>query len=148
MNNQPQQPSNQSEDRQNLLLLLKDAQRRFGYLSDQLMCELAESVGVTVSEIYGVATFYSFISTRPKGRNVIRVCKGLPCCLKNYHLIVSSIEDAIGISVGETTPDDRFSFELVNCIGACDGAPAMLINSDLHTGLTPRKISRILKEYE
>lgn len=148
MNNHPQQPSNQSEDRQDLLLLLKDAQRRSGYLSDQLMRELAESVGVTVSEIYGVATFYSFLSTRPRGRNVIRACKSLPCCLKNSQLIISTIEDAIGIGVGKTTRDGRFSFELVNCIGACDSAPAILVNNDLHAGLTPRKISKILKGYE
>ena len=148
MNNHPQQPSNRSEDRQNLLLLLKDAQRRFGHLSDQLMRELAESAGVAFSEIYGVATFYSFLSTRPQGRNVIRACKSLPCCLKESHLIISSIEDVIGISPGETTPDGRFSFELVNCIGACDNAPAILVNNDLHAGLTPNKISQILKEYE
>ena len=148
MNNHLQQSSHQSEDRRGLLLLLKDAQSRFGYLTDQLMRELAESVGVTVSEIYGVATFYSFLSTRPQGRNIIRVCKSLPCHLKDSRLIISSIEDTIGISTGETTPDGRFSFELVNCIGACDSAPAILVNDDLHTGLTPRKISQILKEYE
>jgi NADH-quinone oxidoreductase subunit E len=148
MNNHPQQPSNQIEDRQNLLLLLKDAQRRYGYLSDQLMCELAESLGIPASEVYGVTTFYSFLSTQPKGRNIIRVCKGLPCCLKDYHLIVSSIKRNIGIGPGEVTPDGRFSFELVNCIGACDGAPAILVNNDLHTDLTPRKIRQILKDYK
>lgn len=148
MNNHPQLPSNQSEDRPNLLLLLKDAQRRFGYLSDQQMRELAESLGITVSETYGIATFYSFLSTRPQGRNVIRACKNLPCYLKDSHLIINSIEDTIGIKAGETTPDGRFSFELTNCIGACDSAPAILVNNDLHTGLTPQKIFQILKEYE
>jgi NADH:ubiquinone oxidoreductase subunit E len=148
MNNHPQRPSNQSEDRQDLLLLLKDAQRRFGYLSDQFMWELAESLGVTVSEVYGVATFYSFLSTRPQGRHIIRACKSLPCCLNDSHLVISSIEDAIGISTGETTPDGRFSFELVNCIGACDSAPAILVNDDLHTSLTPHNTPQILEEYE
>ena len=148
MSNHPQRPSTQSEDRQDLLLLLKEAQRRFGYLSDQYMWELAESLGISASEVYGVATFYSFLATRPQGRNVIRACKSLPCCLNNSHLIISFIEDVIGIGAGETTPDGRFSFELVNCIGACDNAPAILVNNDLHTGLTPQKISQILKEYE
>ena len=140
--------SNQSEDRQSLLLRLKETQRESGYLSDEGMRELAESLGVTVSEVYGVATFYSFLATGPRGRNVIRACKSLPCCLKDSQMIVSSIEDAIGIGVGGTTPDGRFSFELVNCIGACDNAPAILINDDLHAGLSPSKISEILKEYE
>ena len=148
MNNHPRQPSNQSEDRQNLLALLKDAQRKSGYLSDELMCELAESLGIPASEVYGVTTFYSFLSTQPQGRNVIRVCKGLPCCLKNYYLIVDSIGKSTGIGPGEVTPDGRFSFELVNCIGACDSAPAMLVNDDLHADLTPRKISQILKDYK
>ena len=148
MNNHPQRSSNQKEDGQNLLLRLKETQGESGHLSDEVMRELAESLGVTVSEVYGVATFYSFLSTRPQGRNVIRACKSLPCCLKDSRMIVSSIEDVIGIGVGETTPDGRFSFELVNCIGACDNAPAILINDDLHAGLTPSKISEILKNYE
>ena len=76
MTNHLQGPSAQSEDGQNLLLLLEEAQNRFGYLSEQLVYELAESLGISASEVYGVATFYSFLSTRPKGRNIIRVCKG------------------------------------------------------------------------
>jgi len=148
MSNHLQRPSAGSEDRQNLLLLLEEAQRRFGHLSERLMGELAESLGVSASEVYGVATFYSFLSTRPQGRHIIRACKSLPCCLKDSHLVVSAVEDAIGIGPGETTPDGRFSFELANCIGACDGAPAMLVDSELHAGLTPRMISQILKAYE
>lgn len=148
MNNHPEQPPNQGEDRQGLLLLLQDMQRRFGYLSDQLLRELAKSVGATVSEIYGIATFYSFLSVRPQGRNLIRACKSLPCDLKDSRLVISSIEDILDITAGKTTPDGRFSFELVNCIGACDSAPAMLVNNDLHSELTPQKISKILKRYE
>lgn len=148
MSDHLRRPSAQDEDRQNLLLRLEDAQHRFGYLSEQLMGELAESLGISASEVYGVATFYSFLSRRSQGRYVIRVCKGLPCCLKDFHLVVSSIEDAIGIRPGETTLDGKFSLELTNCIGACDSAPAMLVNSELRAGLTPRGISRILKAYE
>ena len=112
------------------------------------MSELAESLGISASEVYGVTTFYSFLYTRPQGRNIIRICKGLPCCLKDYHLIVDSIKTIIGISPGEVTPDGRFSFELVNCIGACDEAPAMLVNDDVHSNLTPDKIPQILKSYK
>ncbi|HEY91756.1 MAG TPA: NAD(P)H-dependent oxidoreductase subunit E [Dehalococcoidia bacterium] len=148
MSDHLQNPSAQNEDRQNLLLRLVEAQNRFGCLSEQVMEDLAESLGVAVSEVYGVATFYSFLSTRPKGKYVIRVCKGLPCCLKDFHLVVGSIEEAINIRPGETTPDGKFSLELTNCIGACDNAPAMLINSDLHTDLTPQGISQILDSYE
>ena len=131
-----------------LLVALKEAQNKFGYLPEEVMSELASSQGIPVNDVYGVATFYSFLSTKPAGRNVIRVCKSLPCYLKNCQTIIESVEKEIGIKPGETTPDGRFSFELTNCIGLCDRAPAMLINSDAHVDLTPSKISQILQKYE
>jgi len=138
----------QGRERENLLVLLKRAQSRFGCVPEELIDEVAQSLNIPLSEVYGVATFYSFLSTKPLGRNVIRICQSLPCYLKNSQMIIRSMEDRIGIRPGETTPDGRFSFELANCIGACDKAPAMLINSDVHVNLTPRKISQILKAYE
>ena len=140
--------STQSKDQKNLLVLLEEAQDKFGYLSQELMAELAEILGLSISEIYGVATFYSFLSTKPQGRNVIRVCQSMPCFLKNSQSIIESVEKEIGIKPGETTPDGKFSFELTNCIGACDEAPAMMLNNDVHVNLTPRKISQILKAYK
>jgi len=133
---------------QNLLVALEEAQARFGYLSQELMAELAESLDVPVNDVYGVASFYSFLFPRPLGRNVIRICKSLPCYLKNCQPIVEAIEKELGIKPGETTPDGRFSFELTNCIGLCDRAPAMLINNDAHVDLTPKKISQILQGYK
>ena len=133
---------------ENLLVTLKQAQVRLGYLPPVLMAELAVSYEVPVSEIYGVASFYSFLVTKPCGRNVIRVCRSLPCYLKNAQTIIETVANEIGISIGQTTPDGRFSLELTNCIGLCDRAPAMLINSDPHVDLTPKKIARILKDYK
>ena len=112
------------------------------------MVELAKSLDLSISDVYGVATFYSFLSTKPQGRYVIRIYQCLPCYLKNSQMIIKSVEDEIGIKPGETTPDDKFSFQLTNCIGVCDKAPAMMINNDVHVDLTPRKISRILKAYK
>ena len=137
----------QDNDRENLLVSLKRAQEQQGYVTDDFVAEVAESLNIGIAEAYGVATFYSFLSKKPLGRNVIRVCQSLPCYLKNSRMIIKSISDEVGISPGETTPDARFSLELTNCIGACDEAPAMLINHDLHGNLTPEKISQILKEY-
>ncbi len=148
MNKLTKETSGQSNDQKNLLLLLEEAQSRFGYLSQEVMIELAKSLGISISEVYGAATFYAFLSTRPQGRNVIRVCKSLPCFLKNSQLIIESVEQEIGIKPGDTTPDGRFSFQLTNCIGACDKAPAMMINSDVYGDLTSRKISGILKACE
>lgn len=112
------------------------------------MAKLADSLGMPVNEVYGVASFYSFLSTRPLGRNVIRICQSLPCYLKSCQTIIETVGREIGIKPNETTPDGRFSFELTNCIGLCDRAPAMLINNDAHVDLTPRKISRILQKYK
>ncbi len=86
-------------------------------------------------------------STRPWGKIIINVCKNNSCFQKNSG-IIKSVEEKLGIKPGETTPDGKFSFELTNCIGACDKAPAMLINNDVHGDLTPEKISQILKEYK
>jgi len=134
--------------REDLIIRLKEAQSKFGYVPGEVMADLAESLDIPVNDVYGVASFYSFLSTRPLGRNVIRVCKSLPCYLKNCLPIIESVEKEIGIKPGETTPDGRFSFQLTNCIGLCDRAPAMLINDDAHVDLTPEKISQILKAYK
>ncbi len=138
----------QSKGREDLLVLLEEAQGKSGYLSEDLIAELAQSLAMSLSDVYGVATFYSFLSTKPLGRNVVRICQSLPCHLKNSQMIIESVDDELGIKPGETTPDGKFSFELTNCIGACDEAPAMLINNDVHGNLTPEKISKILKSYK
>ena len=148
MNRTPKGISTQHKNQENLLLLLKEAQSRFGYLTQELLAELAQSLGISIGEVYGAATFYAFLSTETQGRNVIRICKSLPCFLKNSQLIIDSVEQEIGIKPGQTTTDGKFTFQLTNCIGACDKAPAMMINSDVYGDLTPKKISAILKARE
>ncbi|MFC2003562.1 NADH-quinone oxidoreductase subunit NuoE [Chloroflexota bacterium] len=138
----------QGKDHDNLLVLLQKAQNEFGYVPEKFMAEVADSLNIPVSEVCGVATFYSFLSTKPLGKNVIRICKSLPCYLKNSQMIIETVHDEISIRPGETTPDGKFSLELTNCIGACDKAPAMLINHDVHGNLSPSKISQILKSYD
>ena len=133
---------------EDLLIRLKEGQEKSGYLSSELIEKLAESLNIPANDVYGVASFYSFLSTKPLGRNVIRICKSLPCYLKHNQAVIDSIEKEIGIKPGGTTPDGRFSFQLTNCIGLCDNAPAMLINHDAHVNLTPDKISDILKNYK
>ena len=146
-NNQKQIPLGNSA-RTNVLVLLEESQGKFGYVPEKSITEIAESLDISKSEVYGVATFYSFLSTRPLGRYVIRVCKSLPCYLENSRMIIESVSKELGIKPGETTADNKFSLELTNCIGDCDKAPAMLINSDVHGNLTPEIISQILKSYQ
>ena len=134
--------------RENLLGLLKEVQNKFGYVPEEVMAELAESLEIPISEVYGVASFYSFLSIKPLGRNVIRICQSLPCYLKHCQTIIESVEKELGIKPGETTADGRFSFQLTNCIGLCDQAPAMMINNDAHVDLIPEKIAQILQTYQ
>ena len=147
MNKIQRRASSGSKEHDSLLVLLKKVQSDLGYIPTEFITDTAQSLNIPISEVYGVATFYSFLSTKPLGRNVIRICKSLPCYIEDSRIIVESIADRLGIKPGETTADGRFSFELTNCIGACDKAPAMMINGDVHGNLTPGKISQILKTY-
>ena len=133
--------------REGLLALLEDEQRKSGYVSKACIAELAGSLDLPISEVYGIATFYSFLSTKPLGRNIIRICKSVPCDLKNSQIVIETLVKELGITPGETTADGRFTLELTNCIGACDKAPAMLVNHDVHGDLSPDKIAQVLKSY-
>ena len=132
----------------NILLALEETHSKSGYIPEASITKLARSLGVPVSDVYGVASFYSFLYTKPPGRNVIRVCKSLPCHIKEGQTIIDAIKKKIGIEPGRTTSDGCFTFELANCIGLCDGAPAMLINNDVYVDLTPGKIAGILDKYK
>ena len=131
--------------REDLLALLRDEQEKARHIDKQFIEQTAQSMGLSIGEVYGVTTFYHFLSTMPLGRNVIRVCKSIPCYLKSSQLVVETVQAELGIAPGETTLDGRFSLQLTNCIGACDQAPAMLLNHDLHGNLTPDKIAQILE---
>lgn len=140
-----QEPSRSGRERENLLGKLKEVQNEFGHVPREFMAQTARSLGLPIGEVYGVTTFYSFLSTRPLGKYVIRICKSIPCYLKNADMIINSVALETGIRPGQTTADGKFSFELTNCIGACDLAPAMLVNHEVHGNLTPGRISEILK---
>jgi len=135
-------------ERESLLGMIKEEQGKSGYVSEEAIAGIAESLALSVGDVYGVTTFYSFLSTEPLGRHVIRICKSVPCLLQDGGTMIESIQKAIGVGPGETTADGRFSFELTNCIGACDQAPAMLVDDEVHGHLTPEKISEILKSYD
>jgi NADH:ubiquinone oxidoreductase subunit E/NAD-dependent dihydropyrimidine dehydrogenase PreA subunit/ferredoxin len=141
-------PAPENGKRERLLALLEARQREAGHISEEAIGEIAGTLGLSVGDVYGVATFYAFLSVKPQGRHVIRICKSMPCYMKNAPLIIESVEKAIGIRPGETTPDGRFSFELTNCIGACDQAPAMLINDEVYGNLSPGMISEILESHK
>jgi len=133
--------------RSQLLPALKAEQVKTGHISQQVMTGVAGRMGLPLNEVYGVATFYAFLPVAPAGKYIIRVCRCLPCDLKDGQAIVKSLQQQLGIAPGQVTADGKFSFELVSCIGACDQAPAMLINDKLYGNLKPEGIAEILKSY-
>ena len=134
--------------REALLGMIKEEHAKSGYLSKGAMVEVSEALGMRVGDIYGVTTFYSFLSTWPLGRHVIRVCKSVPCCMKDAERLIEWIGKELGIGPGETTPDGRFALTLTNCIGACDQAPAILIGDEVYGQLTPERIAEVLKSFD
>jgi len=139
---------NKDEGRDVLLEMIKAEQTNAGHVSEAFIAATAKTMGLSAGEVYGVTTFYSFLSAKPSGKHVIRICKSVPCCMKDAEMIIDWIKAELAINPGETTTDSRFSFELINCIGACDDAPAMLINDKVFGQLTREKISEILKSFD
>jgi NADH:ubiquinone oxidoreductase subunit E len=136
-----------ANSRAGLLPALKDAVSKSGSLDRAAMSGLAVQCRLPLNEVFGVATFYAFLPLSPAGKNIIRVCRCLPCHLKDAQAVIGSISKELGIAPGETSRDGKFSFELVSCIGACDQAPAMMVNDKLYGNLTPAVIAEILKSY-
>ncbi|MFA5079012.1 MAG: NAD(P)H-dependent oxidoreductase subunit E [Dehalococcoidia bacterium] len=133
--------------RAELLPALKQELGKNGSLSRAVLASLADKTGIPLNEIYGVATFYAYLPVAAVGKNIIRVCGCLPCDLKDANGVIGSIKKELGIGPGQTTSDGKFTLELVGCIGACDQAPAMLINDKLYGNLTAESIAGILKSY-
>lgn len=130
-----------------VLPALRIVQEEAGRLSADAMGPIAELLDVPESEVYGAATFYSLLRWEPGGRHVIYVCHNLPCSLLGAETIIAHLSRKLGVEEGQVTGDGRFSFQRIECIGRCDGAPAMLVDDEYHGGLTPDKIDEILMRY-
>jgi NADH-quinone oxidoreductase subunit E len=134
-------------NRESLLPILQGVVERENYLSEYSLVEIAREIDLPAAEVYGTATFYSFMEVKPMGRFVIRICKTITCSMKGKNQVVFAIQDMLKIKVGETTPDGRFSLLQTNCLGLCHKAPAMLINHTPFTDLTPEKVRDIISIY-
>jgi NADH-quinone oxidoreductase subunit E len=121
-------------------------QDRFGYMSDELMEETAGLLQMTPLELEEIATFYEFIYRRPVGKYVIHVCDGVVCWIQEYQTVLDYLREKLGIAIGETTADQRFTLLPTCCLGYCDRAPAMMINRKVYGELTPEKLDRILED--
>jgi len=133
--------------RESLMPILQDIVRKYNYLTDDAMVEVATELDISAAEVYGTASFYTFLDTQPRGKNVIRVCKTITCSMKGKNDIVNTLEDILKIKVGETTPDKMFTLLETNCIGWCHKAPAILVNDMPYTDLTPETVIDVIKGY-
>ena len=133
--------------RESLMPILQAIVQKHNYLTDEAMVEVARELDISAAEVYGTASFYTFLDTQVKGKYVIRVCKTITCSMKGKSDIIHTLEEILKIKVGETTPDSQFSLVETNCIGWCHKAPAILINELPYTELTPEKVSDIIKDY-
>lgn len=126
---------------------LRIVQAHRGWISDEHLADIAAVLEMSPHTLDGVATFYNLIYRRPVGRHVIHICDSVSCWLTGYEQQRAHLEDSLGIALGQTTPDGRFTLLPIPCLGACDHAPAMMIDEQLHQDLTPEGIDRILEGY-
>ena len=135
-------------DRSNLIALLQDIQDIYGYLPEDTLREISEYIGIPFSGVYGVATFYNQFRLIPLGKNVIRVCRGTACHVKNSANILNAMELELGIKAGQTTRDKLFTLETVACIGACSIAPVININKEYYGRVVIKELPKILNNYK
>jgi NADH-quinone oxidoreductase subunit E len=127
---------------------MKIVQQHRGWVSDEAIRDIAELLQMTPEELDGIATFYNLIFRKPVGRHVIFICDSVSCWIMGYERMREHLTARLGIGLGETTRDGRFTLLPIVCLGACDHAPALMIDNDLHGDLDPEKIDTILENYQ
>lgn len=126
---------------------LKVVQRHRGFVSDEALADIAALLGISVDELDGVATFYNLIFRKPVGDHVIFVCDSVSCWLLGYEALRDALSGRLDIGFAETTPDGRFTLLPIVCLGACEGAPALMVDSDLYQNVDPKRLDEILARY-
>jgi NADH-quinone oxidoreductase subunit E len=127
---------------------LREIQRSRGWISDEALCDIARALGLSPDELDGVATFYNLIFRHPVGRSVILLCDSVSCWVMGCEALRKKLESGLGVKLGETTPDGRFTLLPTVCLGACDHAPAMMVGDNLFGDLDPDRLDVILDWYE
>lgn len=130
-----------------LMMILSDIQKEYGYIPVDVQEIVSERTGISVAEIYGVVTFYSFFSLKPKGKYIIGCCLGTACYVKGAQQIIDKFSELLNIQPGETTADGLFTIDALRCIGACGIAPAVTINGTVYPKMTVGQVPEVIEEY-
>lgn len=136
------------KDKSNLIQVLNEVQEHFGYIPPKAQMEISEYLGIEMAEIYGVITFYSRFTLKPKGKYNISVCLGTACFVKGSEKLLDTAKEALKIKEGETTPDGKFSIDATRCIGACGLAPVFTVNEEVYGKATPEMMKKVIEEYK
>ncbi|MBN1177407.1 MAG: NADH-quinone oxidoreductase subunit NuoE [Dehalococcoidales bacterium] len=134
-------------DKALLVDILQDIQAEVGYLPKEVLQETSTGLGIPLSRVYSVATFFKAFSLTPRGRHLINVCMGTACHVRGAVKVLDKIEQELKVKRGETTKDLKFTLETVNCVGACALGPMVIVGEDYHGEMTPEGIVSVLKEY-
>ncbi|MBQ2444312.1 MAG: NAD(P)H-dependent oxidoreductase subunit E [Clostridia bacterium] len=136
-----------ANDKTPLMMILSDIQKEYGYVPIEVQELVSEKTGISVAEIYGVVTFYSFFSLKPKGKYVIGCCLGTACYVKGAQQVIDEFCEILGIEPGETTDDGMFTIDALRCIGACGIAPAVTINGTVYPKMKVNQVQEVIDEY-
>ena len=134
-------------DESMLIQILLRLQRNFGWLPREMLSEVSKQLVVPVSQVYQVATFYKAFSIAPRGRHLVRVCMGTSCKVRGAPIVLDNLQRLMNVERGETTPDNRFSLETVNCLGCCALGPMMTVDGEYHGGVKLPNVKNILSKY-
>ena len=136
----------EKDDAEMLIPLLQDLQARYGYLPRPVLEWVSEETGISLSRMYGVITFYTQFYLEKRGEHTVKCCQGTACHVKGAPLVVDAITRELGIGSGETTADGKFSFETVNCLGACALAPLVVVDEEYHGKVDQNEVQKILAD--
>lgn len=131
-----------------IIPILQELQKEFGYLPKEALEVMSRELKVPKAELYGIATFYAQFHLTPRGRHVVRVCRGTACHVRGSLKILERVKEILGVDENETTKDLRFTLEPVACLGACGLAPVMMVDDETHGRMTPDKVSAVLDKYQ
>lgn len=135
-------------DRSNLIQVLHMAQAIYGHLPDDVLQFISDEMGLHFSEVSGVVSFYSYFTTKPRGRHTVQVCLGTACYVRGGKKVLDNLREILAVDVGQTTADNAFSLEVKRCIGACGLAPAVAVDGTVYRRVAPSKLKGILGRYE
>ncbi len=139
--------SKYEKDKSNLIQILNEVQETYGYIPEDVQLEISKYLGIEMAEIYGVITFYARFTLKPKGKYNIAVCLGTACFVKGSEKVLDRVKQKLGIDVGQTTKDGKFSIEATRCIGACGLAPVFTVNDEVYGKATPELVDKVIDEY-